>query len=250
MTSLQRTITERIGAMDLKGIGDLFKATSYSEQARQIIKRLILDGTYQPGQRIKESEIAKALGISRSPVREAVMMLSNEGLIELHPQRGIFVHGFDLPEIRELYEVRQALEGQAVRLAAERAGREEIAKLREFLDLMERVLEENEAHPENLGGRTPTDPFPADLDFHMEVAKLANNERLTGYVEEVNTQLQLAKARSTDRPGRAREAHREHLAIYEAMKNGDSDEAERAMKANLQAVLRGIEERLGGGEPA
>lgn len=232
--------------MDPREVKSLFKATSYMEQARQIIKRLILNGTYRPGDRLKEAEIARDLGISRSPVREAVMNLASEGLIKLHPQRGAFVRDFGLREVQELFEVREAVEVQAVRLAAERAGKQDFAKLRKFLDATERALEKNEANPDGLRGRPPANPYPVDLDFHTEVSRLAKNERLAQYVVEINTQLQLARVKSTiSRPGRAREAYEEHVAIYEAIKSGDPDQAERAMKASLRNVLRNLGESLG-----
>jgi DNA-binding GntR family transcriptional regulator len=216
------------------------------EQARQIIKRLILNGTYRPGERVKEAEIAQALGVSRSPVREAVVHLANEGLIKLHLQRGAFVREFDMREVRELYEVREAVEVKAVRLAAERAGEEDLAELREFLDSVEGALEEHDASStDGLRGRTPTDPYPLDLDYHREVAMLSKNERLTHYVMEVNTQLYLAKLKATAPPGRAMGAHEEHLAIYEAIRSGDPDAAEKAMKLNIRNSLRNLEKSMG-----
>lgn len=231
--------------MDPDEIKKLFSTTSYMEQARQIVKRLILNGTYRPGQRIRETDIAQALGVSRSPVREAVVHLAQEGLVKLHPQRGAFVREFDIREVRELYEVREAVEVQAVRLAAERAGEEQLAGLRDLLDTVERALGEHGSSTDGLRGRTPTDPYPLDLDYHREVAMLSKNERLAQYVMEVNTQLYLAKLKSTAPPGRARGAHEEHLAIYEAIKGRDSGAAEEAMKRNLRNSLRNLEKSMG-----
>lgn len=230
--------------MDLGELREQFRAGSYMEQAREIVKRLILSGAYRPGQRVKEAELAQALGISRSPVREAVMNLANEGLITLHPQRGAFVREFGLKEVRELFEVREAVEVHAVRLAAQRAGEHELSKLKEFLQATERTLQENEADPNS--SLTSMYPYPVDLDFHREIAVLARNERLTHYVVEINIQLRLARVKSTvSRPERAREAYDEHVQIYEAFKRRDPDEAERAMKSSLRNGLRNVEEISG-----
>jgi DNA-binding GntR family transcriptional regulator len=245
MSNPLQTITERIGSVDPQEIRKLFSTTSYMEQARQIIKRLILNGTYRPGERVKEAEIARAMGVSRSPVREAVVHLANEGLIKLNPQKGAFVRDFDLREVRELYEVREAVEVQAVRLAAARAGEEDLAGLREFLDTVETALQDLGSSTDGLRGRTPTDPYPLDLDYHREVAMLSKNERLTHYVMEVNTQLYLAKLKATAPPGRAREAHEEHLAIYQAIGSGDPDAAAEAMKLNVRNSLRNLERSMG-----
>src|SRR5215218_7099701 len=100
---------------------DLFRNTSYAEQARTLLRRSILNGVYGPGQRLKEMEISRVLGISRSPVREAIQGLANEGLVRIAPQKGAFVANLNATEVAELYEVREALEIMAVRLAAERA---------------------------------------------------------------------------------------------------------------------------------
>jgi DNA-binding GntR family transcriptional regulator len=235
----------KVEVMDPEEIRKLVSTTSYMEQARQIIKRLILNGTYRPGERIKEAEIAQAMGMSRSPVREAVVHLANEGLIKLNPQKGAFVRDFDIREARELYEVREAVEIQAVRLAAARAGEEDLAGLRAFLDTVESTLEDHGTSTDGLRGRTPTDPYPLDLDYHREVAMLSKNERLTHYVMEVNTQLYLAKLKATAPPGRARGAHEEHLAIYQAIESGDPDAAAEAMKLNVRNSLRNLEKSMG-----
>jgi DNA-binding GntR family transcriptional regulator len=196
------------------------------EQARQIIRRLILNGTYRPGERIKEAEVAKALKISRSPVREAVMNLASEGLIELHPQRGAFVRALEAGEVRDLFEVREALEVRAVRLAARRV---ELADLEPLLGLLketERALGEDDGI------------YPSDLDFHVGLAKLSGNESLAAYVSRVSSQLRLARVRSSAEPGRANRAYGEHLAVVEAVAAGDPEKAESALKFHLRNALR------------
>jgi DNA-binding GntR family transcriptional regulator len=208
--------------MDLR---NMVRTTSYTEQAREVIKHLIFNGTYQPGERLKEGDLSRALGISRGPVREAIQSLANEGLVKLAPQRGAFVSTFDLEEIRELYEVREALEGLAARLAAEKSVDEDIEGLFEFLKATGHALENDSAL------------YPRDLDFHQQICRLAGNGKLLDHVSQIHAQLQLARSRSSSKPGRARRAYEEHLKIYEAIKSRDLEEAERAMKAHLRSGL-------------
>src|ERR671921_371811 len=98
----------------------MLRPISYPEQAREVVRHLIFNGTYQPGQKLKEVELSKVLGISRSPIREALQTLANEGIVDLIPNRGAFVVSFDLGEVEELFAVREALEALGVRLAVER----------------------------------------------------------------------------------------------------------------------------------
>lgn len=204
----------------------LLRVTSYAEQAHEAIKHLIFEGTYGPGERLKEVELSRALGTSRSPIREALKSLANEGLVKLAPQKGAFVSSFDLAEIRELYEVRGALEELAARQAAERAKPQELGELLRFLRATEEALATNSSSL-----------YPYDLDFHQQVCKLSRNATLMGYVSEIHAQLQLARSRSSSRPGRARQAYEEHLTVYQALKERDPKRAEEAMKSHLRKGL-------------
>lgn len=219
--------------MEPSEMRELFSSTSYMEQTRGIIRRLILDGTYRPGEKIKEAQMAKNLGISRSPVREAVMNLASEGLIELHPQRGAFVRTLDAREVRELFEVREALEVRAVRLAARRTENADLESVRGLLEETGRALREDDAI------------YPSDLDFHVGLAGLSKNETLSGYVSKVNTQLRLARVRSSAAPGRSHRAYEEHLAVVEAVAAGDPEKAEQALRAHLANALRSATEGSG-----
>ncbi len=101
-------------------------APSFTEQVSDSIKDLILRGVYEPDQRLNEKEISRSLGISRSPIREAIQRLNNEGLVRLSARKGAFVASLNLNEIMELYEVREPLEVAAVRLAADRADQSQL----------------------------------------------------------------------------------------------------------------------------
>ncbi len=204
----------------------MIRATSYTEQAREVIKHLIFSGTYKPGERLKEAELSKQLGISRSPVREAIQSLANEGLVRLAPQRGAFVAAFDVGEIRELYEVRIALECLAVRRAVEKATFGQLEELGKLLKSTEDTLKSSDSAS-----------YPRDLDFHRQICRLAQNDTLLDHASEIHAQLQLARLRSSSKPGRARKAYEEHVAIYEALKEGNVEKAGETMRSHLRNGL-------------
>lgn len=220
--------------MDFRG---LFKATSYTEQAREVIKHLIFNGTYEPGDKLKEAELSRFLGISRSPVREAIQSLANDGLVRLAPQRGAFVSSFDLGEIKEIYEVREALEVVAARLAAIRADSEHLDKLKGVLEETRATLERGELVA-----------YPLDLDFHQEISSLTRNRKLAGTISGINTQLQLARLKSASKPGRAREAYEEHIAIFQAIEEQAPERAADAMRTHLGNSLESMTETFDGEE--
>lgn len=113
-------------------------------QAANIIEDLILTGKLKVGEHLKEAELEKALGISRTPLREAMALLQAEGLIVTHPRRGRFVKKIDIKEITDISEVRIALEALAVRLAHKHITPKDVLKLQMILNQMEKALKEKD----------------------------------------------------------------------------------------------------------
>lgn len=216
----------------------LVRNLTYSEQARVVIRGLIFDGTYRPGQRLKEAEVSRQLGISRAPTREAIQTLANEGLVEITPHRGAVVATFDAERVRELYEVREALEVMAARLAAEKASEQQLDELRELLEETADVIEGDEFTP-----------YPEDLNFHTRLFELAGNSRLRIMAAEIYAQLRLAMLRSGSAPGRAKEAHVEHSAVFASLRRRDPEGAEKAMRNHVRKSLENMSNILAEAEP-
>jgi DNA-binding GntR family transcriptional regulator len=212
----------------------LVRVTSYTEQAQEVIKRLIFDGTYKPGERLKEVELSQTLGISRSPIREAIQGLANEGLIKLVPQKGAYVSTFDLQEIRNLFEVLEVLEGLSARLAAERSTPSQIEELGKLLESTRDSLESDElaGYPRDLS------LYPKDMGFHSSVAELTQNRALASRAAEIRDQLRLARARLASARDLAKQTYQEHRAIYRAILAKDPDKAEKVMRFHLRNGLR------------
>jgi DNA-binding GntR family transcriptional regulator len=204
--------------------------TTLGGRAKAAIRKAILSGMYEPGQRLSEVEIGAALGISRGPVRESIRALASEGLLELVPHRGPVVKKFTHDEFQQLYEVRRALEGFAALLAAQRATPDEVAQLRNVLAKALKAADTEE----------PAANVPG-LDFHQSLIQVARSGQLQIFTDDVDTKLRLARTRSGTIPKRARESHSEHVAIVDAIEAGDGEAAERLMRAHLVQSQRHAE---------
>lgn len=210
----------------IRAVEPLARPDSFTERTLHAVRELILDGQYQPGDRVNEAELANSLGVSRGPLREALQQLSSEGLVHRIQHRGTFIPEFGATETLELYELREALEVMAARLAAERAEPPDLGALRAVLETTRELLDaSDQAH------------YPADLDFHERLVVIAGNRQLVQRSREVHHQLHVARSRSAYKPERARQAYVEHLEILRALEVGDPDLAERAMRAHLRTGL-------------
>ena len=205
----------------------------YSVQAADIVRSRILGGEYAPGQRLSEVELSASLGISRSPLREALRLLANEGLVKLVSGRGVSVADFSETEVRELVEIREALDVLAVRLAAERATTAQIAMLRDNLEDLTNALRTH-------GTQTPEWPS----DFHLCIYEVAGNSRLKEHGFAVHTQLRLVRFRSGAAADRMESAHQEHLALLAAISDHDVEMAERRMREHLSNSAAHIHDQL------
>jgi len=195
----------------------------YSVQAANIVRGRILSGAFQLGERLNEVELAAHLGISRSPLREGLRQLAEEGLVRLISGRGSFVASFEPEEIRDLLEVRMALDVFAAGLAAERASEAE-------LDELERKLE-NVTDSLQHADRAQ-DPWTAD--FHLGVYQVCHNAKLYEQGKVVHTQLRFARFRSGAAQDRLERAHQEHLQILRALRERDPDTARKHMQHHLE----------------
>lgn len=205
----------------------LIRESSLRQRTLDELRRSVLSGRFQPGERLNEIEIAAALGVSRGPVREALQCLGSEGLISLVAHRGAFVSTFTAVRLGQLYQVRIALECMAARIAAVRGSAADIDGLRLTLEETAGAL--------NAFGDVP---YPSDLDFHRRIISISGNPELLSHTEKVHLQLTLARSRSGYQPERrARRAYQEHVRVLEALADGDPNAAERAMGEHLESSL-------------
>jgi DNA-binding GntR family transcriptional regulator len=192
---------------------------SLADKAYQEIRRLIVSLELAPGAVIDERELIERLEIGRTPVREALRRLAHERLVEVYPRRGMFVTGVDVRELARLSEVRELLEPEAARLAAERATDVDRAELGALLVELD-------------AGRSEL----IDLDerIHRAVYRAAHNDLLEATLEQYYVLALRIWSIALDRAHELEEAVEEHRALLEAIQAGDGDRAADTMRAHVQ----------------
>jgi DNA-binding GntR family transcriptional regulator len=203
-------------------------ADTFSVRAVVVLRDMVLTGKLRAGERLNEVELASALGISRGPLREAIQRLRSEGLLTTVSHRGAFVRSFSDDELRQLYEVRIALETHAVRLAVRDANAPGIRALRELLVATKEAM-------------TTGPAYPRDLDFHRDLVALTGNQTLIDVTTDVHRKIDLARSRSAHQAARARDAFEEHEQIVDHMEKG---RAETAVKVLTRHLLSSLESAL------
>jgi DNA-binding GntR family transcriptional regulator len=183
-----------------------------------------------PGQPIVEKEIALARGVSRTPVREALLRLAGEDLVEIFPQSGTFVARIPASALPEAILMRTALEQTTARLAAERAHAGDIARLHDLIERQRRV----EARGER-------DRFhAADEAFHAAIAEAAGHPGIWRFIEQVKIQVDRYRRLTLPVPGRMRLVLGEHAAVVAAIEARDPPAAAAAMAAHLEGLRASI----------
>jgi DNA-binding GntR family transcriptional regulator len=200
--------------------------TSLAGEAFGKLVQAITSGEFEPGQKLSEAQLARQLGISRGPLREALGRLEGR-LVTRTPRLGVRVIEFDREDLEQLFLVREALEGMAARLAAERMVAEERKQLSELLD--------HHASQPELAAGSAYYQRSRDDDFHFTIVRGARCERLQQMLlDEVYYQLRIHRLRSSARPGRAQQALSEHREILEALYSRNPDVAEGTMRHHIR----------------
>jgi GntR family transcriptional regulator, rspAB operon transcriptional repressor len=207
------------------------RSASTSALIYQVLWNDIVSLRRYPGEPILEKEIAAQFGVSRTPVREAILRLSNEKLIEILPQSGTFVARIALDTLPEAIIVRKALEDVTVRAAAVKASRTQIATLRANLELQK--VQAAEADYEGFR-RT-------DDTFHTLIAEAASYPGIWDIIKSVKIKVDRYCHLSLPKPGRISRLIKEHTAIFNAIRDHDPDRAAEAIHAHLDAIMTGVE---------
>jgi len=201
------------------------KETRQGRDAYERLVQAIRSGTLRPGDRLVETDLAARLGISRTPIREAIRQLESDGLVIHEARIGATVRKLDYSEITELYEMRAVLEGTSARFAARAASDVELAEL-------EAINAEMEAA--GMSDRL----YEANRQFHRVILNAARNRFLVKSVDAVQKTLLILGPSTMDEVDRAAEAIGEHRAILRALRDRDCDAAETAMRGHIEAAHR------------
>jgi len=198
------------------------------EAADGVIRKLIFDRALKPGERIDEQALARDLGISRTPLREALKVLQNEGLVKLVPRRGCFVAKLTERDVEEIYAMIGLLESACAAHAAERATPAEIAKLRRITQRM----------TESAAARNYKRYFEANLAAHAAVLEIAGNRWQKSVIEYLRGLCRLWPYVSVGNiPGRLEESLREHEELCAAIEAHDAERARDVMRRHVLHTL-------------
>ncbi len=197
-----------------------------AELAFKLIFDAILDGRLKPGMRVTETSVAKDIGLSRTPAREAMRRLEANGLLLHEPHRGMVIAKPDHQMTIELYQVREVLEGAAAAMAAQQASDAEIGLMKEIIES---------------GRRIPETASPAELArnnayFHSILYRAAHNRYLLRTLEALQDSLMLLGPTTLSLPGRRATAFGEHDAIVSAIAGRDSTAAEGSARTHIRAA--------------
>ncbi len=213
-------------------MADFQRPRTISEGVYEHLRRELLSGRLLPGQWLREQELAAELQVSRTPVREAIRRLAQEGLVAIEANRGVSVVELGVDEAVATYEVRERLEAMAAGLAASRITDVGRLKLSEAYAAMIALPEDaTKAH------------LRTDGEFHRVVAHLAGNPVLEELIDRLNDRVMRVKLLTSDINSTSL-AREQHAEISAAIQAGDATRAERAMSAHIRSNLGIVRDRL------
>lgn len=198
------------------------------------LREAILVGAFQPGERLRERELVSRMGVSRTPIREALRKLELEGLITTVPYKGPTVTMPTPDSARQLYETRAALEGQAVALFTKRADGAAVDRLRVLIKESERAL----------ARRNPAGVLDANNAFHDAIASDCGNTLLQSLIMNLRDRIVLLRVESLSYPGRRSRSIAEHKAIVRLIERGDAAGARALVEEHIMHGWRAARAQL------
>lgn len=204
------------------------KTASATDFAYHELKTQILNLTLEPGKSIVEEELTKELGVSRTPLREALSRLQIEHLIIKQPNKRLKVSPISVKEAKEIFQVRAHLEGIAVREATENATKEDIENLHFIVNVIQQMSEVHNIEKILAYGE----------QFHFYIYKMSDNETIKNILLQLNNRIKRYRNLVPANKNRLRQNEKDdHSLIFECIKNGDKEKAEQLMKSHLEASL-------------
>jgi DNA-binding GntR family transcriptional regulator len=203
------------------------KRENLKEKVYQVIKSKVLEFELKPGEKILENKIAKEIGVSRTPIREALNKLEQEGLIGFISNKGYFVSDVSSKEIQELFEVREILEVYAIRAAFEAADADDWSLLEQKL-----LANETSGDPED-PAKARAGFFKESHHFHEELARICGNRTLQQILNSISDKIYRLNWMNIFFLDRSKQSNQEHIEIVRYLKNGHVDEAINATRVHV-----------------
>ena len=205
---------------------------SLHEHVAATLREEIFDGTLAPGSFVDEVALCERLEISRTPLREALKVLSAEGLVRHEPRRGCFVNEVTEQDLDEIFPVIALLEGRCAYEAASHASDADLA-------VLETLHQKLQAHA---AAKRIVDFYQTNFAIHEAIITLADNRWLAQVIADLRKILKLARLQQLHAPGRLAQSLSEHLAVFAALKARDSEGAEAAMRTHLTRQREALRE--------
>jgi len=194
------------------------------ELVSDALREAIVNGTLRAGERLMEIQLAEDMGVSRTPVREAIRKLELEGFVVMLPRKGAYVADISIKDINEVFEIRTALDGLAAGLAAERITEGELEQLERLLVEIGKPIEQGDLEL----------VVEIDTRFHDVLYKASRNDRLVGIIGNLRELFQRFRTISMAFPGRIKETVEEHKRLVEAISQRDVELAQRLAREHME----------------
>ncbi|WP_407332845.1 GntR family transcriptional regulator [Enterovibrio sp. 27052020O] len=203
------------------------KDVTKSEGITEWLIEAIVSGKFASGSKISEPELSRELGVSRGPLREAMMRLESMGLVERVPHVGARVVAISAAQLSDIYAVREALEGMAIRQACQHITAQEIEALK-------KLLHRHQQHIDDVDGATYFHQ-QGDFDFHYRIIQASRNDKLISLLcDELYHLVRMYRTQSTRTQSRPERALDEHVQILNALEERDADLAEMLMRRHIK----------------
>lgn len=207
------------------------------EVVAETLREAIIQGILKPGERLMETQLAEEMGVSRTPVREAIRKLELEGFVVMIPRRGTYVAGLSIKDINEVFEIRTALDVLAASLAAERITDEELEEMERLLVQIGEFIDNNDINQ----------IVAADAEFHDILYRASRNDRLFGIINNLREQFTRFRTISMAYPGRLQNTWAEHRRLVEAIAQRNIEVAQQVAREHMenaeQVLLQDLNER-------
>ncbi|WP_059104356.1 GntR family transcriptional regulator [Shouchella shacheensis] len=187
----------------------------------------IKTGEIESGQMLTERDLARNLGVSRTPIREALRRLEKYGLVQHEPHKGVRVISVSTESVKQLYEIREILEGFGARILAEHATKEDISTLEDILHQAETAAEEDDIYTLS----------KINANFHTQLAQRSGNKYLESIMQTLQSHISLVMSKSLKQSGRPDQNIAEHWMILEAIKQKDPQLAESITKYHVRKAM-------------
>ncbi len=197
------------------------------------LREAILRGDLVPGERLMELQLAAKLGVSRTPIREAIRMLEQEGLAITIPRKGAIVAGMTEKDMQDVLEIREALEELSVQVACDKITDEEVAKLRENMENFETSLKSGDLKR----------MAEADVEFHDVIYQATDNPKLINMLNNLREQMYRYRVEYLKNPSNHEQLLREHEAIYRGIMAKDKDAVTEMIRKQVDVVKNIIREQ-------